>query len=200
MQVLGVFEQVTARAGPQASVHQMPVDERGEDQHRHLGVELDDAPADLSAGGVWQMEVEDHDVGLLPGEQTQCLFAAACLAHNLEARIGIENEAQTLPHDLVVIHEHEPHRLHTSHPPWTGRRASTVTPFPPLLAIVNSPLTWRASWRIVSTPNCRPCATARRDSDVSSPMPSSWMVTTIQSGMHCSRTATPVAWACLCTL
>src|SRR5690606_36367923 len=102
------------------------------------------------------------------------------LAHDLDAVIDLQQLAQALPHQLLVVHQQHPHRAHAG----SSARSSTPLAALPLVSVPPS-----ASTRSVSelSPNPGPR---------SSPLPSSATTSTTFSFSNVSVPRTESASAC----
>ena len=104
---------------------------RGEQHDASVGRARPDATDDLGAEHVGQPEVEQDDVGpRLLGDGDR-LAAGAGIAGEGDPRGAVDEQADTVEHDRVVVDDENADRVHVGHP---GTQPRTVTPpssFPP---------------------------------------------------------------------
>ena len=99
-------------AGPDGLQHQVLVEERGQHQHADLGVLAGQLLAQLEAlavGGRGELEVEQHDLRVRAADDGERLAGAGRLGDDPQVVLALQDRAQALPDDRVVVDEHDAH-------------------------------------------------------------------------------------------
>src|SRR5262249_48429711 len=159
-----------------------------------LGVVLADPARRLRPPDAGHLQVHQHDIrpdALVHGDG---LLAALGLADDLDARLAVEQRAQPLPHDGVVVDEQHPDRA-LGRFAQRGTSTRTRVPAPGALSTRSVPPSRSARSRMPGRP--KPPPPRRFGSNPTPPSPTS---SAARSARTSSRTVARLAWACLSTL
>ena len=96
------LDQVGGHAGVAGLVDQVALAEGGEDEHRHLEVEVADGPGRGQAVGARHLDVQDHQIGVVGADQVDGLVAAAGLPHHVIPFVQ-QDLLQIQPDDRLVL-------------------------------------------------------------------------------------------------
>src|SRR4029079_5520578 len=142
-------------------------------------------------------EVHEDDVRPEPLGGGHRLAAIGRLADDLELRVAVEDAAEAVADDRVIVDDEQADRWHwRGQGAWTpiaGTRADTAVPPPRSDSIASVPATRLIRWRIAVNPN--PSLDRARPSETSNPTPSSRTSRVTTSPMNDSVTPTLVAFA-----
>ena len=108
-----VLERVPARAAAQRADEESLVEKGGEDNDGRVRAPAAQRGAHVQAlggGGVAELEVEQHHIGAQPRGLRDCLLRIRRLADHGEVRLKLQDGAEPLPDDRVVIDHQDPHR------------------------------------------------------------------------------------------
>ena len=123
---LGVFEQEAAGARAQPGVDVVVQVERGQDQHLRPQPGIGDVAGRRDAVTAGHPHVHEHDVRAQRGRHGYRRGAVAGLADHLDVGLGVEDQAEALPDQGVVIgQQHGDHAAAAGSRP---RRAVTCQP------------------------------------------------------------------------
>ena len=102
------LDQVGGHPGVAGLVDEVALAEGGEDEDRHLQVEVPDGPGRGQAVGARHLDVEDDQVGLVVADQVDGLVAAAGLPHHVVPLV-LQDLLEIEPDDgLVLGDDHTP--------------------------------------------------------------------------------------------
>jgi hypothetical protein len=127
-EVGGFFDEVTAGARVEGAPQVGDVVVHGEHEDPSVGADAADFGGRGDAVAVGESEVHDEDVGMGFSGEGDGLFDRASLPNDLEVFLGVEDAAQSAPHDGVVVAKRDPHdvshgapRRARSYPPRAGK-------------------------------------------------------------------------------
>src|SRR5688572_23010780 len=179
-----VFQQIPERPGSEGREDVLLGGVAGQHHDPRCWLALADLARRLDAADAGHLQVHQDDVRSKALDALNGLFAVSGLADDLDARFALEEGAQPLPDDGVIVHEEDANRPVgiVGH-----RRASTRTlvPWPGALSIWRVPPSRSTRSRMPSRPKPPPFR-----SDGSKPTPSSATSRMARSDRTSSRTAT----------
>src|SRR4051812_31163250 len=119
-----VLQEEAAGSRAQSAVHVLVQVEGGEHKDAGARARSCEPGGGLDAVQLRHPHVHDDDVGVVPPGLREGLHPGARLADDLEVGFGVEHEPQPLPHQVLVVGQHQP-----DHAGWSlGRRARTPNP------------------------------------------------------------------------
>ena len=185
------LEQIRERASAYRRVDMLVLVIGREHDHLRARTMLLDESRRRHAVHLRHHEVHQDDIGREVRREQRRLAARSRLADDLEAALGLEQRADALAHDGVVVHDHDRDRLRhaptstsCAMPPASGVRASRRVPLAPLL-MVSAPPSASTRSRMLARPRPFPA-----DSSTTKPCPSSRTVISSVSSVHASCIST----------
>src|SRR5262249_26151615 len=104
-----VLQEPALRARAHGAKERIRIVERGQDDARHGSAErLEDA----DPAAPRHAQVEERDVGARVAQDRERLLAVARLAGHREVRLELEQAAQALAHDRLVLDDYDPELRH----------------------------------------------------------------------------------------
>ena len=77
------------------------------DQHPQVGALLGELAGGLDAGQARHRDIEQRQLDLVAQSHGDRLLAVACLRHDLEVGLGVEDHPQTMAHERVIVGEQD---------------------------------------------------------------------------------------------
>jgi hypothetical protein len=169
-----ILEEVARRAGRDRGPDVAVGVEGGEDEDPGRVADLGQLVDRARTVDLGHPEVHEDDVGPEPLGRNHRLAAVGRLADDLELRIAVEDAAEAVADDRVIVDDEQADRWHGRHQgAWTpiaGTRADTAVPPPGSDSIASVPATRLIRCRIAVSPTRRSPAPDLGDLE---PMPSS---------------------------
>lgn len=122
---LYLFEHESRRPGQNRLEHRLVVGERGQHEARNFGKLRPDITTDLDPASVGQLYVEDRNVGRRGRDPRERVGTHPGLAHHHDSTRRLQNVADPLANDFMVIEQKHAYRLggvFRWHPPSTARQ------------------------------------------------------------------------------
>jgi len=101
----GIFQDVSARAGFQGAKDVALVGVHAEDHHIGMRFLSDDLPGSFNSIQLRHADVENHDIGVMPGNKLDGLPSILSFGRHFEIGLALEQEPQTGSNDVVIVGE-----------------------------------------------------------------------------------------------